>query len=189
LAPTALTDDPAVAAPLTVAVKQARNLIAGRPVLLEHRLPPLPDLPQVWGTADCLTFDPDQVDGVLDLKFGAGVTVEPDTAQLAIYALLAARRFGTSESGIAATILQPRAGHREGPVRSFHYTPEALDRFEQVLRAVVSATEQPDAPRRAGEWCRFCAAAGTCPEFQRASHPVPPVLSAWRRPVLTGAIR
>jgi DNA polymerase len=184
LAPAALTDDLALAAPLTLAVEQARNLIAGRPVLLEHRLPPLPDMPQVWGTADCLAFDPDRVNGVLDLKFGAGVTVEPDTVQLGIYALLAARRFGMAGTGITATILQPRVGHRDGPVRSYHYTPEALEVLEQDLRAAVAATQQPNASRHAGEWCRFCSAAGTCPEFQRASHTVPPIPSVWRRPAL-----
>jgi DNA polymerase len=184
LAPTALTDDLAIAAPLTLAVEQARRTIAGRPVLLEHRLPPLPDLPQVWGTADCLTFDPNKVDGVLDLKFGAGVAVEPDTAQLGIYALLAARHFGMADTGITATILQPRVGHQDGPVRSYHYAPEALDRLEQDLRSAVEATEQPNAPRHAGEWCRFCNAAAACPEFQRASRVVAAIPSVWRRPAL-----
>jgi DNA polymerase len=183
LAPAALTDDLAVSAPLSVAVEQARNVIDGRPVLLEYRLPPLPDLPQVWGTADCVTFDPNLVDGVIDLKFGAGVTVEPDTLQLGIYALLAAHYFGMAETGIVATILQPRVGHQDGPVRSYHYTPEALDQLEQEVRAAVAATEQPDAPLHAGEWCRFCTASGTCPEFKRASRPVSPIPSIWRRPV------
>jgi DNA polymerase bacteriophage-type len=184
LAPAQLSSDLAMVAPLTLAVEQTRGVIAGRPVLLEHRLPPLPGLPQVWGTADCITFDSDQVAGVLDLKFGAGVTVEPDTPQLAVYALLAARHFGLSGPGVTVTIVQPRAGHQDGPVRSFHYAPEDLDRFEQTLRAAVAATEQPDAPRTAGEWCRFCNAAGTCPEFQRASHTRSPAPSVWRRPAV-----
>jgi DNA polymerase bacteriophage-type len=187
VAPAVLTDDLALAAPLAVAVEHARSCIAGRAVLLEHRLPPLPDLPQVWGTADCLAFDQDRVNGVLDLKFGTGVVVEADTLQLGIYALLAARHFGIATTGITATILQPRIGHQDGPVRSYHYTPEELEQLEQTIRAAVVATEQPDAPRHAGEWCRFCNAAGTCPEFQRASHVVPPIPSIWRRPALRGA--
>jgi DNA polymerase len=183
LAPAALTNDLAVAAPLAIAVEQARDVIDGRPVLLEHRLPPLLDLPQVWGTADCITFDPECVDGILDLKFGIGVTVEPDTIQLGIYALLAARLYGMAATGITATILQPRIGHRDGPVRSYHYSPDALDQLELEVRAAVAATEDLDAPRHAGEWCRFCSASKTCPEFQRASRPVSPVPSVWRRSV------
>jgi DNA polymerase len=182
LAPTALTEDMAIAAPLTIALDSARNLIAGRPVLLEHRLPPLPDLPQVWGTADCIAFDPDRVDGILDLKFGAGVAVEADNVQLGIYALLAARHFGLAATGITATILQPRAIHHAGPLRSYHYGPESLDQLELKLRAAVNATDQADAPRHAGEWCRFCAAVGSCPEFKHTVNAMPPLPSVWRLP-------
>jgi DNA polymerase len=184
LAPAALTEDMAVAVPLAAAVEHARNLIAGRPVLLEHRLSPLPGLPQVWGTADCLVFNPDRVSGVLDLKFGAGVAVEADSVQLGVYALLAARHFGMAEGGIIATILQPRAGHQDGSVRSYHYTVQALEQLEQELRTAVSATALADAPRYAGEWCRFCRAAGSCPEFKRAPNAVPPTPSVWRWPGL-----
>jgi hypothetical protein len=134
-----------------------------------------PDLPQVWGTADCITFEFGRVDGVIDLKFGVGVVVDPETPQLAIYALLAAQHFGMSATGITVTIVQPRLGL----LRSHHYSPEALDRFEQTLRAAVAAAEQPDAPRHAGSWCWFCPATGTCPEHQRMS--LVPAPSIWRR--------
>jgi hypothetical protein len=132
VAPETLTNDLSLHAPLAIVADQTRAVIDGRAVLLEHKLPPLPDLPQVWGTTDCVTFEFERVDGLLT-SVGVGVVVDPDTPQLAIYALLAARHFGMSATGITVTIVQPRSGL----LRSHHYSPEALDRFEQTLRAAL----------------------------------------------------
>jgi hypothetical protein len=168
LSPYRLTDDVSFAAPLHLAWLHAIQLIAGQRFLVEQRLNPLPGLPELWGTADTVTFDRhDRVRLIFDLKFGRGVVIEANAIQLAIYALLAAQQFGAAPEGVTAAIIQPRGFHIAGPVRLHHHTPAALDILLRALQAAVTAAEQSDAPRVAGTWCRFCAAAKTCPARHR----------------------
>jgi DNA polymerase len=163
----ALTKDAALIDPLRHALFLAADVIAGRRFLVEQRLEPLPGLPKVWGTADVVVFDQhDRVVAIIDLKFGAGIAVEADAIQLQIYALLAAQQYGASPDGISVYIVQPRREHVRGPLRSHHLTTGDLGRLVSQLNAAVQATEAPDAPRITGSWCRFCAAAASCPEYR-----------------------
>jgi DNA polymerase len=171
-----LTSDSALIDPLRHALFLAADVIAGRDFKVEQRLASLPDLPKIWGTADVIIFDQrSRVVALIDLKFGAGIAIEADTIQLQIYALLAAQQYGASPDGITAHIIQPRREHERGPLRSHHLTTEALSRLVDELNTAVQATEAPDAPRIAGSWCRFCAAAVSCPEYRSQ----PPVRSRW----------
>jgi Protein of unknown function (DUF2800) len=178
-----LTDDPMLLRPLTLALDMTREILAGRKFMVERRLKPLAQLPAVWGTADVIAFAAaGPVDTILDLKFGEAIGVEASTLQLAIYALLAGRQFGLAESGLTAWVLQPRHDHQDGPARSHHYRPEELDQLELFLRDKAAAVLKHDAPRQAGEWCRFCAAAASCSERQAAPQAVTSLPSAFFRP-------
>jgi hypothetical protein len=175
----ALTDDPLLAAPLQEALDHARLIIAGRSVLIEQRLPPLPGLPDLWGTADIAVFDRDlHLSDVIDLKYGT-FPVEADTVQTGIYGLLAAGRFGLSAEGLTTWIIQPRCAHSQGPVRSYRYDVAALRVLLETVRTAATEVHHPAAPTRAGTWCRFCPAARICPEqraLQRRREP-----SLWSR--------
>lgn len=176
VSPYQLTDDQLMARPLHEAWLAAKQLIAGRRFLVERKLEPLPGLPDLWGTADVVVFDRNGfVVMVVDLKFGSGVVVEPDTAQLCIYALLAAQQFGGSPNGITAVIIQPRALHSAGPVRDHHYSVDALSAFLVELQGGIAAALQPEAPRVSGLWCRFCAAKNIC---SVRHHNLPPTSSS-----------
>jgi hypothetical protein len=187
ISPYRLTDDVSFAAPLHQAWLHAIQLIAGRRFLVEQRLQPLPGLADIWGTADVVIFDRHaRVGLILDLKFGRGVIVEADAPQLAIYALLAAQQFGAAPDGVTAGILQPRGFHTAGPVRLHHHNPGALSALLHALQAAVMAAGQLAAPRIAGPWCRFCAAAGSCPARHRTLPRQQSITtSAW----LVGAVR
>jgi hypothetical protein len=162
-----LTRDTNLIDPLRHALFLAADVIAGRDFRVEQRLAPLPGMPKIWGTADVIIFDQHgRVVAIIDLKFGAGVVVEANTVQLQIYALLAAQQYGASPDGITVHIIQPRREHVRGPLRSHHLTTDDLSRLLSKLDAAVQATEAPDAPRIAGSWCRFCAAAASCPEYR-----------------------
>jgi hypothetical protein len=144
---------------LSEALSLARRIIAGRPVLLETRLSPLPELPLVWGTCDVAVFDHlHRLAAIVDFKFGSYV-VPADSLQLAIYAVLAGTQFGTAPDGVITWIVQPRALHMHGPARGAHYLPTELATVEQHIRAAAARTAVADAPRKAGEWCTFCRAA------------------------------
>jgi Protein of unknown function (DUF2800) len=179
----AVTDDPGIAAPLALSLDLTRRILDGRAFLVETRLRPLPGLPDIWGTSDLIGFSTaGPVDTILDLKFGEGILVEADEVQLGIYALLAARLYGASPDGITVWIIQPRCDHADGPARRHHYSLAALDRLEGDIRAAAAAAALPDAPRQAGTWCRFCAAAGECPTRQQTPDAVPAAVSALFRP-------
>jgi DNA polymerase len=165
-----LTHDPTVIDPLRHALFLAADVIAGRGFLVEQRLEPVPGMPKVWGTADVIIFDQhERVAAIIDLKFGAGIAVEANAIQLQIYSLLAAQQYGASPDGITAYIIQPRREHVRGPLRSHHLTTNDLGRLVGQLNVAVQATEAPDAPRIPGSWCRFCAAAASCPEYRSQS--------------------
>lgn len=176
-----LTKDLALIDPLRHALFLAADVIAGRRFLVEQRLEPLADMPKVWGTADVVVFDGHgRVVAIIDLKFGAGVVVEADAVQLQIYALLAAQQYGAAQDGITVHIIQPRREHVRGPLRSHHLTINDLTSLVDRLGSAVEATEAPDAPRIAGTWCQFCAAAASCPEYRnRASVRNRPNDSPW----------
>jgi hypothetical protein len=173
-------DDPTLAAPLQEALDHARTIIGGRSVLIEQRLPPLPGVPDIWGTADIAVFDQDlHLSDVIDLKFGAYVVVEANTVQTGIYGLLGIQRFGFSSTGLTTWIIQPRAFHPDGPARSHHYDRAALRDLYRTVRTAAEAARNPLAPRRFGAWCRFCPAASSC--LERQTMQGPEELSAWSR--------
>lgn len=102
---------------------------------------------------------------VIDLKYGRGVAVEPEeNPQLMLYGAGAARRYHNRVlNEVVLHIVQPRAPHPHGPIRSWQTDAITLMEFEDVLRERAAATQAPDAPLVAGEWCRFCPALATCP--------------------------
>jgi DNA polymerase len=165
--PEELTHDPFLLPPLRLALVLTRDIIAGRRFKTEIRLDPLPGIAKVWGTADVVVFDDhDRVVAVVDLKFGAGVTIEPDALQVQLYALLAAQTYGCPLQGVDLHIVQPRRSHALGPHRVHHVSTADLDHLFAALQKAIDAIEDPAAPRVAGDWCRFCAARETCPEAQ-----------------------
>jgi DNA polymerase len=164
--------------PLRHALMIARDVIAGRKFQVEVRLFPLPGLGKVWGTADVLAFDEyDRIVAIIDLKFGAGVTVEPSSLQLQVYALLAAQQYGCPRDGIDLHIIQPRRQHERGPHRVHQIGIRELTDLFTRLQDAVAAVENPAAPRKAGDWCRFCTARQGCPEARSAERPAQPLIN------------
>lgn len=60
-------------------------------------------------------------------------------------------------------IVQPRCPHPDGPIRS--ETIDAIDLMDFATELIdfAKATEDPNAPLKPGDHCRFCSAAGVCP--------------------------
>jgi hypothetical protein len=135
--------------------------------------------PQFFGTADCVRWGGgDTVLRVYDAKFGKGEIVEvmrPDgkpNLQLAFYALGAIYELGREGDALKGinyvelVIVQPRAWHRDGPVRRATFTLQAVFDVETELRAAVRRCEKPNPALVTGPHCRFCRAAGTCPALR-----------------------
>lgn len=144
----------------------------------------------MFGTADAVIVAEDAID-IIDLKYGSGVVVEvQDNVQLLYYALGAilaefTRRVWDPSAAcgpadgetvlqaatrmferIRITIVQPRAPHTDGPVRtSLEFTGADIETFANKLLERARATQDPKAPLTAGTWCQFCPARGHCPEL------------------------
>jgi len=163
-----VTEDMAI--DVDVYVKFARELIEGSTEhWIEHRfnLAALKPVLPLWGTADLVAYNQDMKTlDVADLKFGRGVVVEVnDNPQLKYYALGAALTLGEGRDieTVRLTIVQPRAGHPSGPIRSVEYTFYEIIEFASDLLAAAAATVAPDAPLVPGSQCRWCKASAVCP--------------------------
>lgn len=127
--------------------------------------------PGMFGTADAIVIKPKTLEmHVFDFKYGAGVVVEVENnEQVKYYALGALKLFAKHGiQKVTCWIVQPRAPHADGPVRSVVYDPLELLDWQEELHAAAQRTENPNAPLVPGEWCKFCKAADAmvCPAFK-----------------------
>jgi len=112
-----------------------------------------------------------------DLKFGAGVSVEVErNAQLTYYGagamnpgLLAdiCNDHGQQYAGVAAVtfaVIQPRAHHPDGPVRTWDTTPSDVRNWARttLYNGVLTAIADNGQTLAAGDWCRFCPILAHC---------------------------
>lgn len=127
--------------------------------------------PELFGTNDACIVQPFGILRVYDYKHGKGIAVDvEDNKQLLYYALGAASRFEYAFEEVEIIIVQPRAPHRDGPVRRWKTTIPYLKQFKDRLHEAVKETEKKDAGFKAGEHCRFCAAASTCKTYETHVH-------------------
>lgn len=138
------------------------------------------------GTGDFVHYAPhDRALEIVDLKNGTGVVDVKENPQLRTYALGALLHHQDLDvDTVTVTIVQPRAPHKDGRIRSetFHvgdlaaWTAEllkAMGRSKTALDAYKIATgnsvlmdEWVDTWLRPGK-CKFCPAEGTCPALRK----------------------
>lgn len=119
----------------------------------------------VFGTADAIVYDEKNSRlHIIDFKYGAGIAVESEgNKQMRCYALGALLTFSDFRvDEIEITIVQPRAPHTCGPIRSETLSALGLLRFAGELRELAERTRNPKALFATGDHCRFCPAAGIC---------------------------
>lgn len=164
-----VTVDAAMMEAVNVYIDECRAIMAeakaesGR-VFIEEKM----HHPQVhkmyFGTVDFAAVIPSQrLLKVRDYKHGEGIVVEVEwNAQFLYYAygiLLLYPDVDTIEIGV----VQPRAFHADGPVRTFTLTADMLrDWVTRELLPAMNAVEF-DNSLDAGKWCRFCPAKLVCP--------------------------
>jgi hypothetical protein len=124
------------------------------------------------GTADAVRYRPsDKSLRVFDFKYGAGVYVDADeNKQMMLYGLGAMLSLGDRiVDTVWLTIVQPRF---EGaiPVRNYIFKAVAILDFIADVQEAAVKTRKKDAPLAAGDHCKFCPAARTCPELEKRHH-------------------
>lgn len=124
----------------------------------------------MFGTCDAVIVTGRELH-VFDLKYGKGVVVDVrNNPQLRYYALAAMQNLCDHEpERITITIVQPRAEHPDGTVRTEELTAGQLRVFGLDLRRAALRTQDPDAPLVPGSWCRFCPAQAHCPALLKHS--------------------
>lgn len=136
-------------------------------LLVEQKLH-LKDIhPNAFGTSDTTIYVPEikHLD-VLDYKHGAGVPVEANgNPQLLYYSL--GEAWNRAAKTIELGLVQPRCPHEDGPIRTHTITGVEMLEWAMVLEDAIKATEQPNAPIRSGDHCRWCPASAICPELRK----------------------
>lgn len=124
--------------------------------------------PDLYGTADCVTYNERlSTLRVIDLKYGQGIVVEAEgNEQASYYALGALTTLPYKVKWVDIIIVQPRAYHPAGPIRTWRVPVTYFIDFQADLIDAAEKTKDPDAYLMAGEHCMFCPAKGFCEERQ-----------------------
>ena len=106
---------------------------------------------------------------IVDFKYGKGIAVEAKgNSQMRIYAIGFVDSFienwGDVEF-VKCTIIQPRAPHHDGPIRSEMVSVATLNAFLVDCQAAIRLTKANKPVLKEGDWCRWCPVglAGACP--------------------------
>lgn len=145
---------------------------------------------QAGGTGDFVIIFPLwKLIEVVDLKGGRGVVVEvKGNPQGRSYGLGAMLKHPKADiERVRVTIVQPRAAHKDGRIRSddFHvadlveWTTDLVAAMKRSRQALVLAQPYKDMRPdptwvrdwlKAGDHCKFCKAAGFCPALEQRAH-------------------
>jgi hypothetical protein len=144
------------------------HILAGDEVQIEQRfdLSALGVGVPMFGTCDSVIYMPAYRKLIVaDYKHGAGLAVEAvGNPQLRYYALGALLSMpDAAVDSISMVVVQPRAFHPDGPIRSENITSYDLAEWSAELVEAAKRTMEPDAPLSAGDHCRFCPALAICP--------------------------
>lgn len=122
--------------------------------------------PDQFGTVDVSIIEHFGWLRVIDYKYGAGVAVTPkENSQLIYYALGLAHKYDYNFSHVEIIIIQPRAQHKDGPVRKWAISIKELMSYIPKFKEGVKNCENPNPTFKVGTWCRWCPASTICPEF------------------------
>lgn len=127
--------------------------------------------PGEFGTLDLAIVAPFDKLVVVDYKYGAGHAVDPEeNTQMIYYALALLKKYDYNFSSVDLVIRQPRAWHPSGKTtRIWTTTVQEIRKWENTFANGVKACETPNAPLKAGDWCKFCPAGVICPEVKNKS--------------------
>lgn len=161
-----------------VAVEWINDLIAAHPGAFWETELALDDLkglhPLTGGTSDFVLVEPDsRTIHVVDYKHGKGHVVDVESnVQALTYAVGCLFRFHNyGLRTVRLTIIQPRAPHKDGQIRTWETSVADLYDHAARMKAAIDHAESEDAMATAGPWCKdgFCAVRGQCPAYRAYS--------------------
>lgn len=121
------------------------------------------------GTADIVIYKQGARLIVDDFKYGVDPVEAVDSKQLLFLALGAALTLGWDFSTVEMSIIQPRAPHHAGPIRTWVVSKDYLVSWSNVFAEAARLTDKKDAPLSRGDHCKYCRAKGICPKMNEVA--------------------
>jgi hypothetical protein len=128
--------------------------------------------PECHGTPDCWFFNPITMTMYIwDLKYGFSIVEAVENWQLLAYAagLFPGPPIDFNKVKVVLTIVQPRAYHPLGSVRSWQIMGSDIKPYADRLRDAAALALAPNAPTVAGTQCHYCRARHACEAAARYS--------------------
>jgi hypothetical protein len=119
-----------------------------------------------FGTNDAMIAEPYGTLHVFDYKHGVGVPVDAVGNEQLLYYALGGARTGDYTT-VKMTIVQPRARHKDGPIRTWEIPIAELYSWENRLRDAIAATKLETPVFKAGDHCKFCPASTICETYAK----------------------
>lgn len=123
--------------------------------------------PVMFGTGDVFIVEPGKILYAIDYKHGAGKAVDvykdapfgrDHNTQLVYYALAMAHRYDYNFKSVVLAIVQPRAQHSKGPIRTVKLTMTELKKYIYIFTKGVERVRSGKGRLFAGPWCYWCPA-------------------------------
>lgn len=112
--------------------------------------------PDAGGTGDVFVYTPNR-GYCIDAKFGRTIVEVADNDQCFHYLAGWRRRFADlMPLDLTMTIVQPRAPHVDGAVRSYNTDMLALLEWEAAYAEAIKRAREPNCPAVPGDHCVFC---------------------------------
>lgn len=151
------------------------SLVKGRGkkiVAFEHHVSLAHIDERCFSTVDCSVIRPTNTLNIADFKYGYDPVEVEMNEQMLYYAVAEYESLEITDrnkiKNIVLNVVQPRAPHRHGSIRSFKLSlDELLHWRDAVLIPALAATLEPRAPRVPGDaQCKYCPARLVCPELR-----------------------
>lgn len=118
--------------------------------------------PELFGTVDCAFVEHFGTLHIIDFKYGRMPVEVKENTQLICYAIGIAHKFDYDFESVKLTVVQPRANHADGFVRSWGMPIEKIFDWEKIFIDGIQKTEQSDPDFNSGSHCYFCPAKKKC---------------------------
>jgi hypothetical protein len=121
--------------------------------------------PDMYGTPDAWFFTENHLH-IFDFKYGFKAIEVFENWQLIAYSAGIMEGEPTVDK-VTFHIIQPRAVHKDGPIRTWSISSDELIIYWDRLRASEAIAATEDAPLTPGSGCEYCRARHACPALRK----------------------
>ena len=158
--------------------------VFGGPHLAIERRVEIPDIHETcFGTPDFWIYDKGEDHlTVYDLKYGFGPVEAFENWQALCYVNGIISELGFTPAKVTIVIVQPRAPHKNGPIRSWNINDTStLEPYFKRLRDAANMAMGSNAQTCTGPHCRYCPSILTCETRRTVDHSVIDLVSGLNR--------